>query len=178
MVKYRVFLVDDTGPERKYTQVAGFDHKYYLMTPEAAVCFYLKYQVTNLNQHLVQEFGIDGETEGEWWADDFLNTHWEEDEEEDEEEEELTPVQQLREDDLPVYEALRKTLGDHYIDDIDVDDVLVYTDRYQIIDEWLDAYKVPERVRPYIDEARLWNDMQMDGTFAEASDGRIVQYLG
>jgi len=60
------------------------------------------------------------------------------------------------------------------LDVVESGDYVVHESWNSIIDEWIEIYEIPEKAAYYIDRDAVRRDLEMEGTYLETSDGRVI----
>lgn len=82
-------------------------------------------------------------------------------------------------DNLDIIVALTDHHGDDYgFSLVENEEYTVYGSWDNIVDDWMDIWQIPERVRFYIDEDAVKRDLGYDSTYIELDDGRVIQSTG
>jgi antirestriction protein len=90
----------------------------------------------------------------------------------------LVAVQQAIEEhgETPVKAALANYYHTEEALDALANGFMVWADRDEAVESYLEGYMIPDQLRFYIDYDAIWRDLQIEGNFVEA-DGFIVEFF-
>lgn len=81
-------------------------------------------------------------------------------------------------DNLDIIVALIDQHGDDYgFSLVEEGSYMVHGSWDDIIDSWMDTWQIPDHIRFYIDEDAVRRDLELERSYAELRDGRVIESL-
>jgi antirestriction protein len=84
-------------------------------------------------------------------------------------------------EDTDLWAAVLDHYGDHYAegarDALENGEVLIWDSWDEIISQWCDLFEIPERAQFYIDNEAVQRDLEIEGSYTELSDGRVLEFF-
>ena len=94
----------------------------------------------------------------------------------------LCDIGQLASEDTDVWVAVLDHYGDHYAEGamqaLKDGDIIIWASWVEIISQWVELAEIPEHAVYYIDASSLQHDLEIEGSYTELDDGRVLEFIG